>query len=280
MSFDPATYLHDIQNLPDGDINIALAALALCAPDHSGISFERYINHLKKMETDVHARHKALLDKGADDSAETCLAALKHILSDQEGYSGDTETYDDLQNADLIRVIDRRKGMPITLSILYIHVGRALGWDVAGLNMPGHFICRIEKDGSRLIFDPFDCAKILQASDLRVLLKKTQGEFAELAAEYFEPASSRGILVRLQNNLKLRLIENEEYEKALEIVEGMRLVDPDEFRLLLDAGVLYARVGQNKAAVRSLESYIDRAPGHKDRQEAAILLQQLRDRLN
>lgn len=279
MDFDPDAYLKSVGQSDDSDINLFKAAIALAAQDHDGVSLDKYFNHLTKLTGAVQERHKALLDGGADDDAATQLAALKHIIADQEGYAGDAETYDDLQNADLIRVIDRRAGMPIALSVLYVQVGRELGWAVDGLNMPGHFVCRIEKDGERLIFDPFDCAKMLNAPDLRALLKKTQGEFAELSSEYYDAAANRDILIRLQNNIKLRLIENEDYEKASAVVEAMRKIDPHEFRLLLDAGVLYARVGQHVAAARCLEGYIDKAPNPRDRQEAALLLQQVRETL-
>ncbi|MEM6780382.1 MAG: transglutaminase-like domain-containing protein [Pseudomonadota bacterium] len=277
MDFDADAYLSTVGQSNDSDINLFKASIALAAVDHDGVSLDKYFNHLNKLCKAVKARHENLLKEGANDDAGTQLAALKHIIADQEGYTGDVETYDDLQNADLIRVIDRRRGMPIALSVLYIQVGRELGWELDGLNMPGHFVCRVEKDGERLIFDPFDCAKTLNAADLRALLKKTQGDFAELSAKYYEAAPNRDILIRLQNNIKLRLIENEEYEKAAMVVEAMRKIDPDEFRLLLDAGVLYARVGQHMAAARCLEGYIDKAPNPRDRQEAAILLQQLRD---
>lgn len=277
--FLPEAYLDTLGQERDEDIDLGHAALALAAVDHPGVSLDRYIHHLKKLETDVGERYQSLLSSGAQDDAATRLAALKHILADQEGYAGDEEDYDNLDNADLIRVIDRRRGMPITLSILYIHAGRAQGWDVRGLNMPGHFVCRIEQDGKRLIFDPFHRAALLQAPDLRALLKKTHGEKAELSAAFYEPASPRDILIRLNNNLKLRLIEGEDYQAALKIVERMRRIAPQEYRLLLDAGVLYARVGQNLAAARALEGYIDRAPNSRDRQEAALLLNQIRELL-
>lgn len=277
MDFDPDRTLRSLGKEKDSQIDLFTAGIALAASEHPGISLEKYFSHFNKIVSDTRERHRALIAEGAEDNAQTQLAALKHIIADQEGYIGDEETYDDLQNADLIRVIDRRTGMPIALAILYIQAGREQGWSVDGLNMPGHFVCRLESGGQRLIFDAFDRAKILNAADLRALLKKTQGNFAELSADYYEAAANRDILIRLQNNIKLRLIENEEYEKAAKVVEAMRQIDPEEFRLLLDAGVLYARVGKPKAAVQCLEKYIDQAPNARDRQEAALLLQQLRD---
>jgi regulator of sirC expression with transglutaminase-like and TPR domain len=278
-AFDAATYLKEIGSLPDEKIDLAKAALALAAANQPGISTERYMHHLKKLSDEVAERYENFLESGADEDAGTQLAALKDVLSGKYGYRGDQETYDDFQNANLIRVIDRVKGLPITLSILYIHVGQAQGWDVSGLDFPGHFICRLEKDGRRLIFDPFNDCKILEAPDLRGLLKKLRGGHAELSAHYFELASTRAILIRLQNNIKYRQIEGEDYSGALKTVETMRLIDPGEYRLLLDAGVLYARTDQARAAIDALEEYIKLAPADRDRNDAAILLLELKNSL-
>jgi regulator of sirC expression with transglutaminase-like and TPR domain len=275
VSFDAQTCLQETGKQNDPDINLARVALALAAQMHPGIVLERYEFHLTKLCDDVKARYQALLDNGAEDNAQTQLAALKHILADQEGYEGDTEQYDDLQNADLIRVIDRRKGMPISLSVLYIHVGRANGFDVCGLNFPGHFLCRIEKDGTRVIFDPFTRCEVLEAADLRQLLKRVQGPNAELAPDYYEPASNRDILVRLQNNIKLRLIEAEDYEESLKSVEMMRIIAPDEYRLLFDAGILYAKTGKRDEAIGALEQYLSRVTGWEERADAEAILREL-----
>ncbi len=275
MSFDPGEYLNAVAVMPDDEIDLAPAAIALAACEHPGLSLDRYFNHLKKLAEGVRDRYVELLEAGADDAAETRLAALKHVLSDRFDYAGDSENYDDLENADLIRVIDRRKGMPIALAILYIHAGQAQDWDIHGLNFPGHFLVRLDKDGQRLIFDPFEGCRVMQAPDLRALLKQAMGPKAELSAHYYEPAGGREILIRLQNNIKLRRIDLEDYEGALKTVEAMRRVDPDEYRLLLDAGVLYARTGRSKAAVAMLEDYIAKAPDPRDRHEAELLLQHI-----
>jgi len=272
--------LQDIGTQQDDSINLARTALYIAALDQPGLSLERYEIHIRRLADEVRDRHDALVHAGAKDAVETRLAALKHIVADKYDYTGDNDTYDDLQNASLIRVIDRRRGMPIALGILYIQIGRNLGWPLHGLNIPGHFVCRIDQDGQRLIFDPFNKCTILQAPDLRQLVKKTLGPNAELSVNYYEPADNRTILVRLQNNIKLRRIEAEDYEGALRIVEAMRAIDPAEYRLLLDAGVLYARTNRLQSAIETLEDYINKAPGDRDRREAALLLQQLRETLN
>lgn len=279
MTFQPGAYLSELAEVEDGEIDLARAALALAAMNHPGLSLERYENHLDKICAEVRSRFEDLIKAGAEDSAETRLAALKHIIADKHGYAGALEEDGNLQNSSLIRAIDRGKGLPIVLSILYMHAARAMGWEIGGLNLPGHFLCRLEKDGVRLIFDAANSCKIMHAPDLRALVKKNLGEKAELLAQYFLPISNREILIRLQNTVKSRQIEMEDYEGALRTVESMRQVDPGEYRLLLDAGVLYARTNQLEAAIAALEDYIKKAPNDRDRHDAALFLQQIKDQL-
>lgn len=280
IDFDPFFYLKTAGEMPDAEIDLAPCALAFAFVNYEGLSIDRYFQHLKRLADDVRGRYTELLANGAESNVQTQLAALKHVLADQYGYTGDVERYDDLQNADLIRVIDRAKGLPISLAILYLHAAKAQGWDVAGLNVPGHFVCRIARDGQNLIFDPFHDCKVLQAQDLRFLVKKALGPQAELSSDHYAPASNRDILMRLQNNIKYRLIDAEEYTEALKVVRMMRLFDPGEFRLLLDEGVLCAKTEQPAAAIKSLEDYIEKAPSARDRHDAALLLKQVKESLN
>lgn len=263
--------------LADDLVDPAEVALLFAALAHPGISLERYRIHLKKTAEDVAERYKALLAAGAEETPETRLASLKHILADKQGYEGDRDNPAHIQNADLIQVIDRRKGGPLTLGILYMSAARAQGWQVSGLAIPGYFAARMDAGGHRLIFDPFEGCRILQAADLRRLVKQAKGPQAELSIDYYNAAGNREILIALQNQVKLRQVEAEDYEGALQSVEAMRAVDPGEFRLLLDAGVLNARTGRRDAAIAALEDYIGKAPDPRDRREAAILLLQVRD---
>ncbi len=280
MGFDARAYLEKLAQSADENIELAFAAIVIASLSQPDIHLERFFNHLDKLKLLVAETHAVLLQQGEPDDVNTRLRALQEVMVIDQGYEGDQKNYDDLQNANLIRVIERRKGLPIALCILYIHAARAQGWEIAGLNLPGHFVCRLEKDGERLIFDPFHSGRVLQASDLRQIVKQTAGPKAELSAAYFKAATNRDILIRLQNNIKYRLIDGEDYEAALKIVDVMRLIAPEEYRLLLDAGVLSARTERPRAAIDFLEDYIRLAPADRDRQEAAILLQQLKESLN
>lgn len=239
------------------------------------VSLEKYQNHLKNLCDEVaQAYVRALCGKNCD-SAMLQLEVLRSVLSQAHGYGGDIKDYDHIQNASLIRLLDRGVGLPITLAILYIHVARAQGWNICGLNVPGHFMCRIQYGAEHLIFDPFNACQVVEASDLRSIVKQALGANAELSSAYFEPCANRDILVRLQNNIKFRQIEVEDYAGALETVQAMQMMNPEEYRLYLDAGVLYARNQQPKAAIANLERYIEQSPSADDRHDALLLLEHI-----
>ena len=276
MSFDPDGYLSEISELADAKIDIAKAAIALAGPRLKRSSYGKYFHHLDKIAAETGERYAALIEEGSADDCGVRLAALKYVLNERHGYEGDFDAYNP-DNASLIRTIDRGKGAPICVAILYEHSARAQGWDIAGLDVPGLFVCRMEHKGQRVVFDPTDGCRILEAADLRAIVKSTLGEYAELSASFFEPLTKRDWLVRMQNIVKLRLIEMGDYAAALESVERMRILSPHEFRLLLDAGVLYAKTHKTVQAINALEDYIAQAPDVRDRRDAALLLKQLRE---
>lgn len=258
----------------DDAVDLGEAALALALVFLPGVHVDRYRHHLAKLVD--HARDDyASRRRSAPDTPELQANTLRAVLHDAHGYHGDRDTYDHIDNANLIRVIDRRQGLPVALGILYLVVGRALGFHIDGLSFPGHFIVRLEKDGHRLILDPFADGKVMEAADLRQLVKKLIGADAELSHNYYMPVNARQLLLRLQNNLKTRLIEHEEYHRALQVVETMQALAPAEPRTLFDKAVLYAKLGQPAQAATALEEYIDRIPDPREKQQAAILLQQI-----
>lgn len=262
----------------DDAIDLGESAILLAGLARPGLNLDRYGQHLGRLASDVKTHFEVFMTAGANNDAGTRLAAFKRVLADDNDYRGDADTYHDVQNANIASVIDRRRGLPVALSILYITVGKRLQWDVQGLDFPGHFLCRIAHEGRRIIFDPFTSCKLMEAADLRSFLKENKGSAAELSARYYEVASNRGILLRLQNNIKYRQIDAGDYADALRTVQVMQMFAPAEYRLLLDAGVLQSRTGAIAPAIESLEAYLKHAPHGRDYQEAASLLNDLKNR--
>lgn len=264
-------------DMEDEALDPAEAALALASFSHKGRLAERYNHHLERLVEEVSSRYGDLIQGGAQEGAATQLAALKHILHDKEGYHGNIEDYDDLQNADMMAVIDRRKGLPVALSILHIHIAKKLDWDVEALNFPGHVFNRISYGSERLIYDPFNDCRVMEAHDLREHLKAAAGDKAELDARYFEPMAARDVVLRLQNNIKSRQIMMEDYEGALDTIALMRLVAPAESRLVFEAGIMQARMGQKEQAIATLEEFLTMQTHPDARHDALLLLSELRD---
>jgi len=263
--------LREIATCEDSDIDLAEGALALAAMDRPGVAVDRYRDHVARLAEDV----GTLLAAGAG-----LLGALNDVLLAQHGYAGDTLTYDDIQNANLMRVIDRKKGLPVALGILYMQTARSNGELADGLNFPGHFMIRIS-DGTELrIVDPFNGGIERTAADLRELVKATAGLEAELSPEHWAAVGNRDVLVRLQNNIKARHERAGRAEDALRVIERMQLFAPDMLLLRREAGILYARLGNMNAAIAAFEEIVERASSDQVRQDAASIIHKLKSRLN
>ncbi len=266
---------------PDAAIDLAEAALALASLDRPRVDLGSYRHHLGLLVRDVgDAAAAPAGGEGAARVLERRLGALNRVILGKDGYSGDRLSYDDLQNANLMRVIDRRKGLPVVLGILYLHAARGQGWEAAGLNFPGHFLIRLDLDGRRAIVDPFNHGRSCDTVALRELLKTTAGGEAELDPEFYAPAGNRAILLRLQNNIKLRLLRARRMRAALQVVESMVLLAPDETQPWHEAAVLNAKLGNLGRANECLEACLERPAGDAARHAAASLLQRLRRQMN
>ena len=267
--------LRHIGTQPDEDIDLAEAALALAALDHPDVSLQRYRDHLSLLAEQV-----GELNPPDADTLEGRVTALQDVLVGRHGYEGDTLTYDDIQNANMMQVIDRKKGLPVALGILFIQTSRAQGWSISGLNFPGHFLVRLEYAGERIIIDPFNQGQTRSVMELRDLLKVAAGADAELTPEYYATVGNRDILLRLQNNLKLRFMKADRVDKAAEILDGMLLFAPEEAMLWREAGLLNAHIGNLNAAVGALETFMTLGVNDLLRHQTALLIQQLKNRLN
>jgi len=276
--FKAIDYIKASAQKADSEIDAGMLALAMVYDDHPGLialSLDRYIHHYKIITDKVLQHYRILIDAGSADDVGVRLAALKSMIVDEFGYMVDDPQHEILESADMIRVIDRGKGCSEALGLLYMDGARKCGWQIEGLDVASHFLCRMEHEGERQIFDPADGCRVMHAHDLRALVKGRLGETAELSSKYLEGMSVRQSIIHLCNRLKLRRIEMGEYEQALALTKRMRALAPDEYRLLLDAGVLYARTGQTDKARGCLEKYIEKAPGLYDRHEAKALLDDL-----
>ncbi len=264
-------WLREQSRRDDRELDIAQMALALAALARPGGDAAPYAAHLDALAGEA----EALSEPGM--TAAEQVATLNAVLFDRGGYAGDRETYDDLANADLMRVIDRRKGLPIALSILYLHIARAIGWPAAGVNFPGHFLVQVGSGEDGLIVDPFARGA---PADLATLVKQTLGPEAVSGTVDLEFAGNRDILLRLQNNIKIRCLKAGDVAGGLATVERMALVTPDNPVVWFEAAAFNAEIGQLRRARTCLEAVtrLDRERRLAGQVEA--LSQRLTARLN
>ena len=272
-SDDPT--LQEIGKIKDVIIPLGEAALLLASRDRPDISLDRYRKHLSQITQRV---EESYLEKKQTDTKQ--IDILKSVLVSEYGYCGDTDSYDSLQNANLIQVIDRRKGLPITLGIIYIHAARAQGWNIEGLNFPGHFLLRIEDGADRTIFDPFNDCKTIETPDMRALIKKTLGNNAELSANHYRAASNREILIRLQNNKKIRLLKSKKITEALTVVESMLEFSPSSPEIWYEAGILHKYLGSLQAAIIAFNHCYDISTSTNQKHQVTQILNEIRNSLN
>ncbi len=264
----------------DCPLNIFITSLAFAKLFHPDHDLTDYLAHMEQMVEKLHQEYAIAVEKEDYDSLDLKRRTLVHVMTEEFLYDGDVDDYNNPINANMISVIDRRRGLPVALGILYLHLAREMEWDVYGLNFPGHFLFALKHDGDSVFIDPFRGGRVVEAPDMREILKAIAGQAAELSHEYYQPLADHDIIMRLQNNLKTSFVEREEYEDALTVVEALRLFDPDEYRLLFDAAILKVKTGQMSAAREDVHAYLQAAPNPLERGHAEQLLYEIERSLN
>ena len=264
----------------DEAIDLAAAALLCALHEDDKIALEPCRGHLAEIALEM--KRAAALDalRADDEGLDACCDVLRYVMAEKFGYRGDEENYDDLRNADLAQVMTRRRGLPVALSILYIHAARSLDWRIEGINFPGHFMIRLHGEKRAAILDPFSGGIARSIRDLRQLLKAQSSDKSELKPEHFTALENRQVLLRLQNNIKVRRIQEGDLAAAERALQRMLWLAPAQPDLWRESGILNIRLDNLLAARRSLTRYLELAENDQQRQRAARLLQELSQQLH
>ncbi len=272
--------LRRIGGLADEKIVLAEAALLCAIDERPEIELERYRRHLLDLVAELSRRDKVSRMESDEPDLSRRADMLRQVMAGHYNYAGDETDYDDLRNADLAHVIDRRRGLPVALSILYIHAARAIGWAIEGLNFPAHFLVRLNLAGKAAILDPFEGGIERSIPELRQLVKARSGAEAELKPEHFLALTNRQILLRLQNNIKVRRIQEGDLKAAERTLSRMLWIAPDQADLWRESGILNMRLDNLLAARRSLLKFLDLSDNEAQRQRVAKLLQDIGQQLH
>jgi regulator of sirC expression with transglutaminase-like and TPR domain len=236
--------------MEDFDIALDEAALALAALDNPQADLAPYRALLASMTAQL-GEHR----DGAP-SARDQAAALAVVIAGEHGFRGDTETYDDPANADLIAVMERRRGLPVALSIIYVALARRVGWTAFALNTPGHLLVRIGTPPATVIIDPFNGGVLVERSALAQLLARG-GAGASTRPEDVAPLSNQATLARLLLNQATRAQNADQPERALTVYQRLTTVAPLITGLWWSRAELEQQLGQIAAARASLHAALE-----------------------
>jgi regulator of sirC expression with transglutaminase-like and TPR domain len=261
----------------DERIELARACLLIAEDAYPGLDVEGYVNEVARLALRLRSR----LSRTA--GAEEKVVELNQFLFDELGYTGNADHYYDPRNSYLNEVIDRRTGIPITLSVLYMELGRKIGLPLEGVSFPGHFLVRVRMRGGMLVLDPFAGGEPQSEDELRARLERVIPRAAtggipvrELPLDQFlEPATHRQILARLLRNLKGIYRQAESPERMLDVLNRALIVSPDSTSDLRDRGVVYQQLQCYRAALRDLTDYVTREPDAADIEEMRAKLIEL-----
>lgn len=203
------------------------------------------------------------------------VSMLNEYMFDILEFQGDSDDYYNPRNNFLNVVIDKRSGIPITLSIIYIEVAKAIGLELRPVGFPGHFLVKYSEE---LILDPFNRGSLLDIEDLQDILDATYGEGVEFEPEYLNDIEPEKILIRILRNLKSSYTESFSYEKAMHCINMVLGLDPNSPEEIRDKGIIQTRLLQNDLALSSLNKYLELAPEADDVDDILEIIKSIKEK--
>lgn len=242
-------------NAPGADL--APAALAIARVEYPALDAEPYLDLIDDMGNNASRRLA-----GVTGTSSEAIGLLNEYLFEEEGFSGNRENYEDPRNSFLNEVLDRRRGIPITLAVIYMEVARRAGVEVTGVNFPGHFLLRAGSPlgADDLIIDPFHGGAMLSEFDCRQLLRSHVGDEAAFDGSLLAPATRHDIVVRMLVNLKRLYVRMRSFPQARFVSTLLLTVNPSAVSELRDRGLLAYHLEDFASALRDLEEYLRLSP--------------------
>ncbi|MBN9390241.1 MAG: transglutaminase family protein [Chloroflexi bacterium] len=286
-----------LAQLPDDQIDLAEAALMIASFEYAGLNEVYYYNRLDEIADEARPLF------ASETNPMRNIEKLNLFLNQNLGFHGNETDYNDRRNSFLNDVLERRTGIPITLSLVYIELGKRLGLHFEGIGLPGHFIIRyrdletqplgsgewlnsglenlerqeeaVHSSGgsnNEILLDPFNGGAILSEEDCIDLVRERYGRILPLQPLFTRPVTNRQFLVRMLNNIKASCIGEEDYIRALQMQECLVILNPNSAEEHRDRGVLYFRSGEIGPAIVDFRYYLRKAG---DASDAGLIRKQL-----
>ncbi|MEX2220812.1 MAG: transglutaminase-like domain-containing protein, partial [Candidatus Rokuibacteriota bacterium] len=257
---------------PHEQIRLARAALLIAAPEHPGLDVEEYLGRLSALaEAAEPARRTA--------DALGRLHRLREYLFEELGFAGDRADYFDPRNSHLNEVLNRRLGIPITLSLVLIEVGRRLDLEMEGIGLPGHFITGARIAGEQVLLDPFNRGALVTAESCGKLVSQALGRPVRLRPEHFAPVSNRQFLTRILANLKGVYWRQEAWDQVVRVIDRLLVLNPASAGERRDRGAAWSSMGRLERGVADWEQYLTDFPNAADHEQVRNQLRRVRQKL-
>jgi regulator of sirC expression with transglutaminase-like and TPR domain len=258
MITDPYEEFRSAVECPEDAVDLGRAALAIARPEYPRLDIGAYLARIDGLAAEV-SKHLS----GPPD-LDRSLAALSYVLFQKNGYRGNRDEYFDPKNSFLNDVIDRRTGIPITLSVLYLEVARRIGLQLWGVGFPGHFLVKYLDQDQEIVIDPFNGGDIKTPDSLRQLLNGLYGSTVPWTDRLLHTVTKRQILRRMLNNLKFIYLKQRDYVKALTALDRMIIAEPNLPEDLRERGAVYQALEYFPQAKSDFENYLRLAPDAPD----------------
>ena len=265
---------------PDEAINLAEAALLIASEEYRDLDIAAYLARLDEMAATLRHRLRA------DISPADTIIALNRFLFEEHGFSGNAADYYDPRHSFLNEVLDRKRGIPLTLALVYIEIGRRIGLPVQGIAFPAHFLVKCQLREGTVVLDPYAKGISLSFDEIRQRIKSLRNGVEpprSVIAGMLAAASNKDILVRMLRNLKGIYSHHQEWLKALAATDRIISVMPDLAEEYRDRGMIYLSLECFRAALFDLQAYIKMLPVAEDAdtvRQKVVELQAVASRLN
>ena len=248
-----------LARLPDEELDLARAALLIAAVEHPGVDVDFYLRALDSLARPLAER---LRPPAADDPL-FCVNTLSQYLVDDLGFRGNAEDYYDPRNSCLNDVLQRRAGIPITLSLVYVEVGKRCGVPLVGVGMPGHFLVR-HRAVPDLFCDPFHGGILLSADECAARFRDVTRGAMPWSAQHLALVGNRDFIARMLRNLKGVYLQRDDFARALGVMDRLVALLPALPAERRDRGVTRYRAGWLEGAAEDLRAYLAAAPRAPD----------------
>jgi regulator of sirC expression with transglutaminase-like and TPR domain len=258
LTRDPYKDFRQAVDRGEAKIDLGRAALTMAAADYPDLDIDGYLARIDQLAADAQAR------LGSEADVYRTIAVLNNVLFREHGFRGNRENYFDPRNSFLNEVLDRRTGIPISLSVLYMEVAQKIALPLQGVGFPGHFLVKYTGVNEEIVIDPFNQGEIQSRKNLQTMLNRLYGGKVNFDPDFLAAVTNKQILRRMLNNLELIYLRQNELTKGLSIVERLLVLDPGSAEDIRDRGIIYLRLECFKQALEDLQRYLTLAPQAED----------------